>query len=159
MKIHELLTEDDSHMLGTCVMLALSDSSGEQLKSWCREQNIPCIDSLHLHLTILYSRHPMPQLDSMNGNHVHVAAKVQDWIKLGDRCLCLHLDCDLATKFHNSLIKQGGTHDFPGYIAHCTINYDWCVATLPKLLPSFDLVFDRIIVEPLDGNFDTPPSR
>jgi hypothetical protein len=83
-------------------------------------------------------------------------AKVVDWIKLGERCLCLHLDCKSAHDLHQSFILQGGTHDYPGYIAHTTINYDWCTPTLPTTIPDFEIVFDKIVVESLDENYDTP---
>jgi hypothetical protein len=148
------LEESHQHPAGTIITLSMNPSHATQLKEWCDKQGIPCMDPDGLHLTVLYSKAPVPHLMTINGNLVSVPANVQGWLKLGDKALCLSLNCDLAHRFHDHLKQKGGTHDFPEFIPHSSVNYNWQERTdLPQVLPDFPLLFDRVNVKPIDPNW------
>jgi hypothetical protein len=146
--------ESSLHPAGTIVTLTMSPPHAAQLKEWCDKNGVPCMNTDELHMTVLYSQKPASHLMSMHGNTVVVPAKIQGWTKLGDKALCLDLDCEIAHKFHHHLKSKGGTHDFPDFIPHSSVNYSWMDRTdLPQVLPDFPLLFDRIQVKPLDPNW------
>jgi len=148
------VAESAAHSSGTMVSLRLSENSARQLHTWCKAHGVPCMSPSELHLTVLFSRNPVPHLVSMNGNAVQVPARIRGWTKLGDNALCLDLDCGLATKFHQSLRAQGGTHDWPEYIPHTSVSYDYGNRTdLPKSVPDFALAFDQIQVKEINPNY------
>ena len=119
------IKESSEHPNGTIVTLKMCEDTASRVRDWCEENQIPCIDPDALHLTVLFSRNPVPHLTTMHGNEVKVPARVKGWKLLGDKALCLDLDCPLAARFHQSLRNQGGTHDFPEYIPHSSVNYAW----------------------------------
>ena len=146
--------ESHEHAAGTIVVLSMSPKNARELKEWCEGQGVPCMNTDDLHMTVLYSQKPAPHLMSMHGNTVVVPAQIKGWTKLGDKALCLDLDCELAHKFHHHLKSKGGTHDFPDFIPHSSVNYDWLERTdLPKVLPNFPLLFDQIHVKPIDPRY------
>ena len=141
------------HPHGTIVMLKMTEDCAHRFSEWCGTQNIPCIPKEDMHITVLYSKTPVPHLASMHGNRVRVVAKPKDWKVLGERALTMVLECPIAEQFHQSLRKQGGTHGFNEYIVHTTANYDWTDPYTPHNLPPFPLVYDRIEVLPIDPDF------
>lgn len=146
--------EAHEHAAGTIVVLSMSPKNARELKEWCESQGVPCMNTDDLHMTVLYSQKPVPHLMSMHGNTVVVPAQIKGWTKMGDKALCLDLDCDLAHKFHHHLKSKGGTHDFPNFIPHSSVNYNWFERTdLPKVLPNFPLLFDQIHVKPIDPRY------
>lgn len=146
--------ESVEHPHGTIVMLKMCEDSAKQLESWCRSNNVPCISPEDLHMTVLYSRNPVPHLTSMHGNTVKVPASVTGWTKLGDKALCLSLECPLAHRFHQSLRAQGGTHDWEEYVPHSSVSYDWMERSdLPSVLPDFPLLFNKIHVSEIDPGY------
>ncbi len=148
------LKENSEHPNGTIVTLKMCEDSAARVRDWCKSHNIPCIDADALHLTVLFSRNPVPHLTTMHGNEVKVPAQVKGWKLLGDKALCLHLDCPLASRFHHSLRNQGGTHDFPDYIPHSSVSYEWADHLgLPSVLPDFPLLFNKIVVDDIQPNY------
>ena len=141
------------HPHGTIVMLKMTEDCAHRFSEWCGTQNIPCIPKEDMHVTVLYSKTPVPHLASMHGNQVRVVAKPKDWKVLGERALTMVLECPIAEQFHQSLRKQGGSHGFPEYIVHTTANYEWTDPYTPHNLPPFPLVYDRIEVLPIDPDF------
>lgn len=141
------------HPHGTIVMLKMTDDCAHRFSEWCNTQNISCIPKEDMHITVLYSKTPVPHLESMHGNTVRVVAKPKDWKVLGEKALVMVLECDIAEQFHQSLRKQGGTHGFSEYIVHTTANYDWTDPYTPHNIPPFPLIYDRIEVLPIDPDF------
>lgn len=153
--VHEL--KEDSvplaHFDGTIVKLKMEKTCANKLSDWCKSKKIPCIPEDELHITVLYSKNPVPHLMSLNENKVTVTAKIKDWKVLGEKALTLILDSPTVVMFHNSLKKQGGTHGFKEYIVHTSVCYDWTGEYTPNNIPPFPLVFDTIIVEAIDPNW------
>ena len=146
------------HPHGTVVMVKMHPESAQRLREWCQAYRVPAIDPEHMHCTVLYSRDSVPHLVSMHTNQVRMPAEIQGWKKLGDSALTLLLDCPLSHQFHNQLRKQGGSHDFPEYLSHASVNYDWHTDDVPSACPDFPLEFNRIVVLPIDPDFVLPTS-
>lgn len=149
------LLEFDSqtfHPHGTIAMLKLSEACAQTLSEWCRDNRIPCIDKDKLHCTVLYSKKPVEHLVKHNNKKILAQGKILEWKKLGP-ALTLHLDAPLAHKIHKYMRKQGGTHDFPEFIAHTSVSYDWPQQDLPAVIPEFPLIFDQLHVKAIDPNF------
>jgi hypothetical protein len=107
------------------------------------------------HITVIYSRTPVPAAEDYSGNSTAVASAVAYEVfptKDGDKCLVLRINSAEASTLNNHLTKLGATSDYDEYKPHVTIAYN---AEMPEdltilPLPQFPLVFDRIEVEPLD---------
>jgi hypothetical protein len=67
--------------------------------------------------------------------------------------MTLCLDAPLAYRLHHWMISQGGTHGYPEYIPHTSINYTGPKQTIPHELPKFPLLFDRLSVMPIDPDY------
>jgi hypothetical protein len=146
------LQEQSQHPHGTIVKFRMSPTSAQQLHEWCNQRNIKCLDPQHIHCTVLFSDTPVPHLMSMSGNRVRVPCKATQWQVLGEGALVLVLDNPLIAKFHQHCRNQGGSHKWPQFIPHSTVNYNWQGAP-PRQLPDCDLVFDTIDVGPIDPNY------
>lgn len=140
------------HTHGTIAMLKPTVECASTLYKWCKSNNIPCIDPEKLHCTVLFSKKPVEHLVKHNNKKIIVPAKILEWKKLGP-ALTLELDAPLAYKIHKYMRKQGGSHDYPEYIAHTSVSYDWPQQDLPAVTPDFPLVFDQLHVKPIDPNF------
>lgn len=147
------LEESENHDHGTIVMLKLSNASAEQLSAWCHQHNINCIDPHDMHLTVLFSKQPVPQLAELDHTPTHVRAKVLHWKLLGEDALTLVVHCPPAVQLHHKLLSMGGTHSWPDYVPHVTCVYGYTHRDLPDHLPDFDLVFDLIHAKGIDPNF------
>lgn len=137
---------------GVIVTLRLSHRSAQRLYTWCHEHNIPCISPQHLHLTVLFSEVPVPELLKLHDTSTHVKARIKGWKKLGQDALTLLVHSNHAVRLHNRLIDMGGSHSWPDFLPHVTVVYGWSNG-LPTELPDFDLVFDRIHTDKIDPNY------
>lgn len=148
------VTEDESphHKDGTIALLGLSDDSAASLKIWCDNHHLPCLDVEDLHCTLLYSRKPVEKFTKFDNAKLDIPAEIIGWKKLGN-ALVLELYCPKAERFHKWMIKHGGTHDFPDYIAHISISYDWERDDLPKTIPDMIIEFDKMSVSPINKNY------
>jgi len=140
------------HPHGTIAMLKPCGTDAEKLYKWCINNNISCIDKDKLHCTVLYSKAPVEHLTKFNNKNFIVKSKINQWEKLGD-ALTLKLSAPTAEKIHSYMRSQGGTHDFPEYIAHISVCYKWTDNKLPDILPDFPIIFDKLQVTPIDPNF------
>lgn len=148
------ITEDllPTHKDGTIALLHLTEESATELKNWCDRHGLPCLDVDELHCTLLYSRKPVEKFSKFDNATLDVPAKIIDWKKLGS-ALVLELYCPKAERFHDWMIKHGGTHDYPDYIAHISISYDWESEYLPKILPIMPIEFDKMSVKEINKNY------
>ena len=137
---------------GIIAMLKLSDKSASSLESWCQENKLPCLEKEYLHCTILFSRGIVEHLSDLNGLAVLIPARIAGWRKF-KTALVLELYSPRITLLHEWMIRQGGTHDFPEYIAHTSITYDWKTSELPTAIPNIDLEFDQILIKPINPNY------
>lgn len=150
MRIFEFVSTKHPH--GTIAMLKPSKKVANELYNWCKNNNIQCIDKDDFHCTVLFSKKPVEHLVKHNNKKVIVDAKIKGWKKLGS-ALTLELHAPRANKIHKYMIEQGGTHDFPDFIAHVSISYDWPNQELPNTTPDIPLIFDKLTVDQIDPNF------
>ena len=142
----------ENHAHGTIAKLCLSDASAANLSQWCFENDVPCIDERKLHCTVLFSKKPVSHLTRLNDARLMVPAKIIGWKKLGP-ALTLELYAPKATRLHKWMIEQGGTHEYPDFIAHTTVTYDWPVDTTPQRFPEMVLEFTKLAVQGIDPEF------
>lgn len=139
------------HKNGTFVDTVLNLESAQKINKWCMENQIECIDPSKLHVTLLFSRAPVPQLVKLHEYELQKPAKITEWKKLGD-ALVLMIDSPACHTIHNFCKRHGGTHDYDAYIPHITIDYNW-TKSLPKILPNFPVILESIRVNELDLNW------
>lgn len=155
MKLKQAVKEDDhaqDHPHGTIVMLSPTRESALKLARWCLLHNIKCMRPEDLHVTVLYSRVPMPKLLSMHGNQIKLRAKIKGWRLLGTNALTLELDSPTLSSFHKHLRSLGGSHDFEQYLPHISVVYGY-EGEIPHMVPEFELAFDGIDVGAIDPNY------
>jgi 2'-5' RNA ligase len=148
------------HKDGTYVAYQMSKESRDLLDHFV-EMNLGLterIDPETYHITIIYSRTPVPTAEQFAGPTTATANAVGYEVfptKTGDKCLVLRVQSTQAEVFNKHLGSLGATSDYDAYKPHVTICYTYTgesdVADLP--LPQFPLYFDRIDVSPLDPQF------
>jgi nicotinic acid mononucleotide adenylyltransferase len=151
MKVKRALAEDD-HRHGTIAFLNLSSASKNQLARWCRSHDVSIMDPQQLHLTLLMSTEPAPQLKSLNGMNVKLSGKILGWQILGESALTLKLHCPDAVNLHQKLVNTGINHKWPNFVPHVSVIYGH-TGSLPESVPDFDLEFDSLTVKEVDPNF------
>lgn len=127
---------------GTYVAVVPTPSTLALLQVWAQEQNLQIVDDLHV--TLLYSRAPINVVlckDEFIATGVHLEV-------LGG-CLVLRLDCPAMIDRHEQFISQGGTHDFPSFNLHMTLQKDTYLNPEDITLPNFGLVFANEYTEEL----------
>lgn len=154
------------HKDGTYVSMDLSQESRALLDNFV-EMNLGLterVDPSTYHITIIYSRSPVPSAEQYDGYGTEQPARVIGYevfpTKNDGKCLVMRLQCPFAELMNKELTAQGATSDYDTYKPHLTIAYDITQeidpATLP--IPQFDLVFDKVKVAPLDPAF-TPKNK
>lgn len=142
----------DKHKHGTIAMLKPCREDADRLHQWCNENNVPCIDKDKLHCTVLFSKAPVEHLTKHHDKDIVIKANITGWKKLGE-ALTLELDAPTVHKMHEYMIEQGGTHDFPEFIAHTSVCYKWPQQETPAALPNFPIKFNKLYVMEIDPNF------
>jgi len=141
------LWEMIDHSAGTYVMMQLSEASAAKLAGWCDDRGIVHDPATDFHCSLCYSRAPVPAAEAIAGP-VNITAEVLNWEHLGTTATVLLLKCTRAEQIHQLLRGHGASHDWEKYTAHLTVNSQQHVA-LPDSVPDVDLVFDNIVVTPL----------
>ena len=141
-----------SHEHGTIALLYPRPEHAIMIERWCKDANIPCVPDGKLHCTLLFSRKPLPALRDMYQSRIRVDSRIKGWKLLGT-ALVLELDAPHAEMLHGLMISQGGTHDYPAYIPHMTICYEWTRDDLPDLSPSIDIIFDKLSIMGIDPKY------
>lgn len=127
---------------GTYVAVIPTESTLELLSAWAAENKIHLDPNLHV--TTLYSRSvvnvsPCDEKFIATGTHFDM---------FGD-CLVLRLSCPELETRHNMFMEQGGTHDYPVFNLHMTLQFK-TIANLNNLTPvNFQLHFHREHTEAL----------
>jgi 2'-5' RNA ligase len=151
------------HKDGTYVALQLSEESKTLLGNFV-EMNLGLterVDKSTYHITVIYSRTPVPSAENYKDmpSPLPIEALATGYevfpTKNDGLCLVMRLACPYATRLNSELTKQGATSDYAEYKPHLTLAYDTeqsiDINTLP--IPQFQLVFDKMVVDPLDPQF------
>lgn len=149
------------HKDGTYVSMDLTLESRELLDNYV-EMSLGLterVDPSTYHITIIYSRTPVPSAEQYQGLGNQESAKVVAYeifpTKNDGKCLVMRLDCPYATSLNQRLVSEGATSDYPEYKPHLTIAYDIQQEIDPSTLPipQFELKFDSVKVAPLEPDY------
>ena len=155
------LMEFAKHKDGTYVSMDLKEESKELVDHFV-EMNLGLterVDKSTYHITIIYSRAPVPSAEQYAGYGEDQPAKVTGYevfpTKNDGKCLVMRIECPFAELLNKQLTAQGATSDYDVYKPHMTIAYDIKQEVDPHTLPlpQFPLYFGKVKVEPLDPVF------
>jgi 2'-5' RNA ligase len=160
------LSQFAKHKDGTYVSMDLSDESRAMVDLYVEnmlglEERV---DPSTYHITIIYSRTPVPSAERYAGTMGADKAMCVGYevfpTKNDGKCLVLRLKYQFAELLNKQLTAEGATSDYPEYKPHMTLAYDIKQeidpTTLP--LPQFPLTFNPVKVAPLDPQF-TPENK
>lgn len=148
------------HKDGTYVAYKMGLQSREMLDHFV-EMNLGLterIDPDTYHVTVIYSKTPVPDAERYDGDSTAVAVPVGYEVfptKDGGRCLVMRVAAPDIVQLNKVMTMLGATSDYDTYKPHVTICYNYTgaddVSTLP--LPQFHLEFSGLEVKPLDTTF------
>lgn len=149
------------HKDGTYVSMDLSDESRALLDNFV-EMSLGLterVDPSTYHITIIYSRTPVPTAEHSAGMSTNTSASVVGYevfpTKNDGKCLVMRLKFSFAEALNSKLTREGATSDYAEYKPHLTLAYDMTQeidpATLP--IPQFPLSFDSVKVAPLEPDY------
>lgn len=155
------LSQYAKHKDGTYVSMDLTDDCRDLLDHFV-EMNLGLterVDKSTYHITIIYSRTPVPSAELYSRTESNGHATVSGYevfpTKNDGKCLVMRLDFPFAVTLNKQLTAEGATSDYDSYKPHMTIAYDMKQevdpATLP--VPQFPLHFTTVKVAPLDPEF------
>ena len=127
---------------GTYVAVVPTPGTQALLQDWATEHRIELDPDLHV--TLLFSRVVLNVVPKTN----EFVATGITFDRFGD-ALVLKLKCDAMERRHKELIAQGGTHDYPDYIPHLTIQSKSELQASDVKVPDFGLIFGCEYTEPL----------
>jgi 2'-5' RNA ligase len=154
------------HKDGTYVSMDLRPESRALLDNFV-QMNLGLterVDPSTYHITIIYSRTPVPSAESAEGLTTETEAFVTGYevfpTKNDGHCLVMRLKFIWAEFLNAKLTEEGATSDYPVYKPHLTIAYDMTQMVDPETLPipKFPLKFGPVKVVPLDPQF-TPANK
>jgi len=113
----------------------------EDIRHWAENQGIQNIMP-DLHVTIAYSRAPVDWdvIANSGTDEIRLPPTIDRSIKkLGENCTVLVVKHPVLTKRHKFVLEQGGSYDYPDYIAHVTLTED-------EHVPHIDTPYHGLIV-------------
>jgi len=144
------------HPNGTYMSVKVSRATQKLLDKWSREHNIPNpIDPKDMHTTLVYSRKPVPESDDYPINFP-IACKIKEWQIFptgneGKKCLVAVVESEVLQQHFRAIhTLYGASFDYPKYIPHITLSYDYGLNKVPTDLPDFTIVYDDKDFQPLD---------
>lgn len=145
--------KEEEHRDGTYVSVRPGSATAKYIHDWATEVGLCPIAPEELHTTVVYSRTPCPAIEAHDFGPAIYMATVRGWKLLGEfqDCLTLELESEDLQNLHKELrAVYGASHDFPEYIAHMTLCYDWnSEGPLPPV-PDFPIIFNSVKVKPID---------
>ena len=127
---------------GTYVAVVPTPATLALLQAWADAQHIEL--DRDLHVTLLCSR---AVVNVVPKPHEFVATGIS-LDRFGD-ALVLKLKSDAIETRHGELIAMGGTHDYPDFIPHLTLQCQSNLSRSDVEVPDFGMVFGSEYVEPL----------
>lgn len=143
----------DKHKDGTYVSMKPSTSVADQLYDWVSNNGInDPLDKGEYHVTVIYSRAPCPGADNYDFK-MPIEGTITGW-KIFDapigRCLVAHVQSEQLQTINSDLkVNYGATSDYPEYIPHITVSYNY-KGELPQNYPAMKITFDTVEVKGLD---------
>lgn len=149
------------HKDGTYVSMDLSDESRALLDNFV-EMSLGLterVDPSTYHITVIYSRTPVPTAEHIAGMSTTTTASVHGYeifpTKSNGKCLVMRLEFSFAAALNSKLTQEGATSDYPEYKPHLTLAYDMEQEIDPTTLPipQFPLTFGPVKVAPLEPDY------
>ena len=144
----------ESHVNGTYAALVPNALSLNHLVNLQSTFDIPNpVGKDHLHMTLVYSRLPVPGIASLTANFQPIVGTIVELAHLttqtGNTCLVAKVSSADAQKLHTLCREKfGASHDYSDYLAHITLSYNCNI--LPILDQPITVVFDQMHVKPLE---------
>lgn len=115
------------------------------------------IDPDKIHTTLIYSRKPCPDIETMHGRETPYEgriSKLTTWpTQDGNRCLVALVECEDAEQLHHRLRETyGATHDYPDYTPHFTLSYD-CGDEFELPAGEYPVAYSKMHVKALDPDW------
>jgi len=155
------LTQYARHKDGTYVSMDLSEESRALLDNFV-EMNLGLterVDPSTYHITVIYSRSPVPSAEQYQGYGNDQPARVTGYevfpTKNDGECLVMRIEFPFAELLNKQLTAEGATSDYSQYKPHLTIAYDMKQKVNPNDLPKpqFELFFSSVKVAPLEPDY------
>lgn len=149
------------HKNGTYVSMDLSDESRALLDNFV-EMSLGLterVDPSTYHITIIYSRTPVPTAEHIAGMSTDTTASVVGYevfpTKNDGKCLVMRLEYSFANSLNSKLTQEGATSDYDQYKPHLTLAYDMSQEVDPTTLPipQFPLSFNHVKVAALETDY------
>jgi 2'-5' RNA ligase len=149
------------HKDGTYVSMDLSDESRALLDNFV-EMSLGLterVDPSTYHITVIYSRTPVPTAEHIAGMSTTTTASVNGYeifpTKNDGKCLVMRLEFSFANALNSKLTQEGATSDYDQYKPHLTLAYDMEQEIDPSTLPvpQFPLFFGPVKVAPLEPDY------
>lgn len=149
------------HRDGTYVSMDLSDESRTLLDNFV-EMSLGLterVDPSTYHITVIYSRTPVPTAEHIVGMSTTTTASVVGYevfpTKNDGKCLVMRLQFSFANALNSKLTQEGATSDYDQYKPHLTLAYDMEQEIDPSTLPvpQFPLTFGPVKVAPLEPDY------
>jgi 2'-5' RNA ligase len=149
------------HKDGTYVSMDLSDESRALLDNFV-EMSLGLterVDPSTYHITVIYSRTPVPTAEHIAGMSTTTTASVVGYevfpTKNDGKCLVMRLEFSFANALNSKLTQEGATSDYNEYKPHLTLAYDMEQEIDPSTLPvpQFPLTFGPVKVAPLEQDY------
>jgi hypothetical protein len=140
------------HEHGTYVSLIPCDADAKKLTEWVGDNltlsNV--VPTKDLHTTLVYSKTPVPAVEDYQFGK-YFSGKIVGWKLLGDeqnKFLVAHVESEQLQDLYADMQKLGATSDYPDYIPHITVVYDY-EGELPTVYPSMTITYTAVHVEGL----------
>jgi 2'-5' RNA ligase len=155
------LSQYAKHKEGTYVSMDLSDESRALLDNFV-EMSLGLterVDPSTYHITVIYSRTPVPTAEHIAGMSTDTTASVVGYeifpTKNDGKCLVMRLKFTFAEFLNKRLTMEGATSDYAEYKPHLTLAYDMSQEIDPTTLsiPQFPLAFGPVKVAPLEPDY------
>ena len=149
------------HKDGTYVSMDLSPESRALLDNFV-EMSLGLkerVDPSTYHITVIYSRTPVPTAEHIAGMSTTTTASVNGYevfpTKNDGKCLVMRLQFSFANALNSKLTQEGATSDYDEYKPHLTLAYDMNQEIDPLALPipQFPLTFAPVKVAPLEPDY------
>lgn len=135
----------DKHKNGTYVCVDLIDSDAKLLHDWVvANLDLPNpVPQKDYHTTITYSRTPVPDVEDYEFKFP-ITGTITGWMVLGqdgNRFLVAHVESEQLHRINGDITREyGATSDFPTYIPHITISYDFD-GEIPQNYPAMQITY------------------
>lgn len=152
---------------GTYACFHLLEEDALRVQSYLYDNGIVSDPPGSLHVTAIYSRKPLPDLEELiperrfgcDHEEDECVAHATGWqvfnASWGGYCLVMTLDFPTAVGTHTYIRKEyGGTHDYPTYIPHLTVCARYDNRGIPDFpVPEFPLRFREFEVRPINPDW------